>query len=258
MHRLLALAALGLMVTHLRASEPPAQDQEPDAEPSEVLRGPEVDERAVPGVSDTFAPGTGDPRMARDRVPLRLYRTVLREMSSPGAPAGARLSPEQQARVREIGREYQREVQAFRREALGGKKLEDLDPQERRGLMRDAPRPDRFYGEVWGELDEAQREYLERRIAEEIGRAREERMMRDAPAPEAVGGRGASIDAADSARIDRLAKRLGALPPRVRDRVLSRMEDLVERAESAGSRGEPSERPAPRMDEVDVPPPLTD
>jgi hypothetical protein len=74
----------------------------------------------------------------------------------------------------------------------------------------------------------------------------------EAGPPQADRVRGSSPPA-DPARFDRLMERFHALPPEAQSRIIERIEEMLSRMENR--RGP---RPAPSMDDVDVPPPPTD
>jgi len=239
-------------VAALALAEPPAAEQSPEeAAPRDVLRGPSVDGREVPGVRDEFAPGMSDPRMAMaQRIPPRVYHEVLREMSGPRTPAALRLTPAQRRDLREMGLAHRQRVQEFRDGALSGRDPRELEPRERRRLMRDAPKPDEHYARIWSVLSEAQREHAGALLDSAMERARAGRMQGDGPDRPARPEPAMTLDATDAERIERIGERIMALPPRARDRLLMRMERLVDRAERA-SEG-PEDKPAPSVDDVEI------
>ncbi len=236
------------------------------ATPADVLRGPSVDDRNLPGDRTRFGEPMETPRpgaMARP-VPFRLFLAALRTLeSSPELT----LAPEQSAAIRTIVEELQAEQRSFRREH--GAELRELrwaaqlGDQRRRGqgnaprdavseeaqsarerlreLQRMAPGGGTHQARVWAVLDEPQQEHVRAEIARRQAEGDRDRLRErygDAPAPSA---------GSDDLRWEQLRARIDALPPERRERVLDLLSRVLDRAEGASP-------PPPAMDSVDVPP----
>ncbi len=134
-----AAAGLVLAVGALAGAAEPPRD-EPNAEPTPLLKGPEVEDTRAPGTDSRFSPGMEVSREMERPVPLRVYERILQTMrapadkeadkdadkdtgSDPGDDAAVhdvdesvRLSATQQREIDTILREHQQAMRAFYRE----------------------------------------------------------------------------------------------------------------------------------------------
>ncbi len=253
--RLLALAA-GSALALAAAGATAIADEEPKPatdEPAEVLRGPEVEDRDVPGSDSTF----GDPEMKpmRDKerpLPHRAFMAALRGLGGEDAPPELRATEAQRDEVREIEREFLDARRAYMqkhrdeiRELMAQLRPEGAGPPARRGAAPDDP---------------------ERGEPMEETRPREGRRGRparaDAPRGPREGGRPRinPEDLTEEQRVafDRLREIRGAGPqasayhariwevltPEQRAFVEGRIEEIRERGAEQWQRGRAGDRPA--------------
>lgn len=270
------LAALFLVaVTAAAAGQDTAA---PD--PADVLRGPTVEDRQVPGVISTFGETTAAQPGARYRVQHRMFLQAFRALDQE-APPELHLTPSQAETIRSLEQAFQREMRTFRREHRD--ELRELQRkgrearrrradtpntpptddelslnEQRRALMAQGPDVQDHHVRVWDVLTDDQadwmRTYLDARVQDQaMGDAMTDRGPRDDAMREAQPrSRAAGIDAMTitDPKVRALVDRLERLPPHVRERVIARFMDGLDNVEQ---RLDPP--PAPSMDDVDVPDP---
>jgi Spy/CpxP family protein refolding chaperone len=263
---------------------------EPDS-PEAVLGGPEVEDRDAPGAATFGEPEMASREAREQRVPHRVFMGAIRGLASPEAPVGLELSDDQKSQIRAIEREHRDARRAFMRDHADelralrgdrpprgergqrgerrGRDAGDGDPlsdprrrprgergeaggedaQALRDLMGRGPDPTDAHTRIYALLTEEQRAFVDDEIErhrseidERIGRRKAEGLA------ERGLGRGGLADVDP----ETIRRRLEQLPPEVRQRVLQRLERVIDRElESAAP-----PPPPPSIDEVDVPPPL--
>lgn len=238
------------------------------AEPDEPLRGPDVESRDAPGVNAPFAPGMTDPRMRARRVPHRDFVEAIQALAGDDAPESLRLDADTGAEIRALVREYRREFRAYQethaeefarlrpdrdRATTRDEARRRLSPDQRRRLRElteNAPKPDAVHARLWALLTEPQQDHIRAALEEAEDKRR---MQREPDASELLPRRmlPGELVAGDRARFEAMWMRIEKLPPRARTQLLNRIESGLDRMEAERVR---EDRPAPSMDDVDVPP----
>ena len=260
------------------------------------LSGPPVKQDRPAGLGGQFAEGKGDRKgPMTERVPMRLYAQAIDKLRGEDAPAGLRLTPEQDKQIAAIEDDFKETMRAYiqkarpaagqgqrKRPLAGGDEPMTPEAQAERArmqeLMRNAPNPTDAQVKVYALLSDGQKKFVEAEVAKAQGemekRRTEEYMQRQlqkkkgepAPAAGAVPSRGAPPAGGmpeGRERFRRLMERLQQLSPEERDQFLNRIEaELDRRGIGAGGEGKGPRRPgggekkpAPKIDEVKVPPP---
>lgn len=246
------------------------------------LSGPTVDETRVPGVVQQFGEGTDRIGMASRPIPQRIYEAIFRKLVGDETPEADRLTEDQQAAlkeirddheaaVREYTSEHQDELRRIRRTLAaageGGMVEEEaVASARRRGeeIRRGAPSlaasqklawmvlTDRQHDIVEAEL-ERYRERIAQREAEEYAQRRIRQMEAEsANAPPARPAAGTHP------LLARFREELMALPPEERAEVLRSLRQMLGESDRRPASRLPEsgrDKPAPAMDEVEVPEP---
>jgi hypothetical protein len=298
-------ACCGLAASTISLADPPPPAQD------ELLRGPAIQDRDVPGASGTFSEPTdragkraagakGDPRMRH-----RAFMDALRSLEGDEVAPDLQLTTDQRTKIDAIDAELRAAAESFKsthqadidalREKVGevrGKGADkragnnagkgkgrtradraDTPPsadaamtdestrnadiaaarEQLKALRASAPNPEDFHTRIWAVLSAPQQALVQSRLDDDSQpspRGVEDSPRRgEAGPPQADRVRGAAPPP-DPARFDRLMERFHALPPDAQARIIERIEEMLSRMENR--RGP---RPAPSMDDVDVPPP---
>ena len=250
----LPLALATLAGAPLLADDGPARGGD---DPADVLGGPEVEDRDVPGTSDSFgetmmrAPGD---RSAR--VPHRVFMGAVEALDAPDTDPALRVTDDQRAVIEDAVAAFRDELRAYMREhadelrALRGargrggdggrgagdrRRADDVSDEDRRRLrelMQSAPQPDDAHTLVWAALTEPQRAF----VTERLEAAQDRQMGGPAGAPG-----GAPADEATAERWRAIGARIQRLPPEARERIMRRLESMLDRIEENPD-GPPPER----------------
>lgn len=107
-------------------------------QPDDVLRGPQVKDAGVPGQRGSLAKqGKGArERMENPAIPPRQFQQAVLALKEPSVPADARLSADQEEKLRVIRSDFESKVRDFRQAHEGEIRQlrEDLGPEARRRL----------------------------------------------------------------------------------------------------------------------------
>jgi hypothetical protein len=261
------MARSPLLLTLLLAAAAAANAQS-TTDDSNLLRGPEVVDRDVPGVTSTFGE-TDAPVRGRER-PVRhnVFMEALASLVGPDVPAELRATAEQEAQVRDLDEAFKAEQRAYYRthrdafrelrtlaaEARAIREQADngVQPTEEQRAalqrlreLRDAgPKAEDAHARMWAVLTEPQQQYVRARL-DEAQQPRDGMMQADRrPTPAAVPN--ADIELDD--RWQRLLLRIQDLPEAQQRRIYQRLEQHVRRLEETPDRREP-----PSMNDIDVP-----
>jgi len=251
---------------------------------NDLLRGPEAREQGPPGAPRDFAPGdrrdmrdptpamrhrllmgairalertsevalTGDQRAAIE-AQHRLYAAALKAHRDANAEAYEALRPDEPRRDRRRAGAELHEDEQPRRDAPRGRRPMDPDEREQmraerrermqalRALELAAPSPDEIHANIWSLLDPEQRRAVEQRMDRLRARA-----MDRARAPQGERA-GDDMRLTDQQR-RRIRRAMEDMTPEERRAFLERVRERLGRQRH-------EERPAPPMEEVDVPPP---
>lgn len=307
------LSALSVLIASgLAIAAPPAPPVRPTppTSPDAPLRGPSVEDRAVPGVTPTFGE-MEDKRMRAARVPMRVFLAAIRSLDAQDTPESLRLTPAQQEELASIETELRTAMRTMARDRKQnaqrpepGERMRNRGPRPdaddggdapaqnerrrervRRGDRAGAPAPEGMDDmrimegqrrerleramnaeaspeieavrvRAWAMLDEAQQDLVRAEIdikMEEIRAEREARRgegkpeLSDENAPARERGR-AVRQRLNQMSPEEILQRIDQLPPERRERALERFRRYLEEQEAA-------DKPAPDMDEVEVPAP---
>lgn len=180
-----------ILAAALLIASPAALAQQKKPAPEPTLKGPEVNDRNVPGAMPDF--GTGVNRRFFERMPPEVFRRALGVIAADDAPDEIRATPAQREQFRKLvegfedqakkyRREHAKEIDALRREAgeripqRGAKKadapepmdsMDSMSPDEQkaregarmklRELLDGAPKIEDVFTKVWTDLSEPQR-----------------------------------------------------------------------------------------------------
>lgn len=131
-----ACAALSLAPVAL-AEKVTSQAPDPD-DPTQLLRGPSVEDRDVPGVTEMFGepprPGAQQQGQRREQpIRFQVFMKAMRALGDEDTPERLRPTPEQVEEVRAIARDFGKEMRAFQK----ADKDEIKSLRERAGRTRD-------------------------------------------------------------------------------------------------------------------------
>lgn len=275
---LFLLAAL----TGTAAAQAPAGEPQPA-----LLAGPSVAETNITTLNSSFVEPENQRQRLAGGVDARILRPFIAELRESNDPA-LRLTPEQQVEINMIVRDYQTRMTEFEQNAREWRRLRGQEAQptrrDRPGQvaepMRDErpmspepmmapdsaarsaelealrPDPAELQKQFRAVLNEPQRRVLDERIEAALKERSEQRQMEQIRKEVA-----AQMARQTPARVNlerlppRIRERIERLPPEERAAALERL-----RAQSANrdalSRPDPAgEKPAPSMDDVDIPRP---
>lgn len=196
MNRTLAFAVVSgvaLSLASVGFAEPPQQ--------ADPMRGPDVHDRQVPGVSGSFGQPGGDKRRFanENKLPPRVFRDAMETVLNPEAPDDLRVTDEQRTRYRGWMDDFQKSVQAYMKEHAGelaelrkrggepGKRpkgqgpentpapMDDSDKpadgkdagaarERMQSLMAGAPKIEDLYTKIWSELTPAQQRAVDGKL----------------------------------------------------------------------------------------------
>lgn len=156
------------------------------------LKGPQVQDRKVPGVEGKFGEGGNEKNklQSEQRIPPRVYKDALGTLKGDQAPADVRLSAEQEMKLKSIVDEFESSSKAFMqanrakiaelRKARengedGGGGKGDSSRAAYRDLMQQAPKIEDAWTKVWAELSPAQQNAVNAKLDEFRARASEMR-----------------------------------------------------------------------------------
>lgn len=252
--------------------------QPPAPTDADALRGPRVHDDAPTGAhfDDASRPGRALEPMNNEARRTAAFLRSIRRLKAPDTDPALHLNPTQEREIRAVLQKHQKAMREFRtaheqdfrvlREqsprAQGRRDRADtgeaapaqppMDPQALRdrmiALREAAPDATPAKEAVWAVLTEPQRQFVQAHVEamEAEAAARQERAAdrepaqgADAPPPQPPNGEARA----------RLRERLESLPPEERRRALERLRQMRR------DRGAPTDRPAPSMDDVNVPPP---
>lgn len=83
--------------------------------PSPTLKGPEVKDRNVPGVSPDFGISVDGKRRFADRMPPEVFRKALAVLTAPDAPADIRATDAQREAIRTSVEGFEQQVREYRK-----------------------------------------------------------------------------------------------------------------------------------------------
>lgn len=253
------------------------------------LSGPKVEETRIPGVEPRFGEGSMERQAMARPIPAEVFERAISRLTSERVEASVRLSPEQGAAIRTLRAEHEAAVRAFmethqeefRRARRAGAAIreagdEAMEDRERlveivrraEEIRRGAPDPSSLQKQVWAVLTEPQRAIVEEEVrrhrAEQDQREAEryaQRMMRELEAREAQPAR---PEVELHPLVAKFREDVMALPPAERAAVLRSLRQVMLQTEARPAaaarptqepRERPATKPAPTMDEVNVPPP---
>jgi hypothetical protein len=247
---------VALSGTALGQDAPPRQDPPP-------LKGPQVKQTRPPGLDEDFGEGMkpGKEGMRGPMIPMRAYAEVIDKLRGEKAPEGLRLSEEQEKKIggieqefRDAAREYAQKMRAERGSQGDGQpeaKPGEPPREAMRQMMRNGPRPGDYQTQIWAVLSDKQQAYVKvelDKVRDEIQKKRSEEMMQRR-LEQRRGGKGADqpnvtpVAGQEAAplreRAQRIMRRMAQLPPEDRDRILTRLEEELDR------RGIPDVPPPP-------------
>ena len=269
----LALVAGASVGVYGKPPGPPPGAPGHRAQGADPLGGPEVEDLDVPGRGRGLSPDMDRTRGPAGRPQPRQILDVVRSLSDERTPEELRLSEDQSASVRAIAQEFQGEMKRFRSEhaeelaslrreagldgggerrrgGRGGKDEGDAGQQEARQrlreLMSEGPKIEDYQARIWEVLTPEQRELANERLedarreafeAEDGERGPEGRRRGGAMGEEGAGEPGGPRmpPPPPSDVMRRLDERLQKLSPEQRERVLKRIERLLEE-EASGQR----------------------
>jgi len=234
------------------------------------LAGPQVHDANHPGRHSPFA-GPDQRGRRAGGVPNRVFVGAIRSLGGDVTPEELRLTDKQRAEIRVI-------LQRLGQRAHNRKQHEQ-ERREKQGRTPSAAEraasSRRVSARVWALLTPGQQELARTRMQSVMQKLRAERRHADrAPHPERRGDRALQpraeearpfemnrggrpgINQTDAAlsgleRFERLWGRIEKLPPRARERVITRLEKALDRLEHDRVR---QSHPAPMMDDVELPP----
>lgn len=111
---LLAAAGAAAIAQDSRLSSTPPADPAPK---KDILSGPKVEDRSVPGVQSQFGEQM-DPRQRAIAVPNEVFMRIVRSLGEEETPADAKLTPEQRQQIQTIADNFQAESRAFMRQNM--------------------------------------------------------------------------------------------------------------------------------------------
>lgn len=111
---LAACCAAAAAAQDSRLSSTPPADPAPR---KDVLSGPKVQDRSVPGVQSQFGEQM-DPRQRAIAVPNEVFMRIVRSLGEEETPADAKLTPEQRQQIQTIADTFQAESRAFMRQNM--------------------------------------------------------------------------------------------------------------------------------------------
>ena len=256
----LVLAVAGFAVGQEETDPGRASETEPD---ELVLAGPKVETSRLPGLEESFSGGAMRmPGMSERPVPMQVFRRAFEMLLADSTDEQLRLTEDQEAQLRELGREHAEavrehmqphsdEIARLRRAARSRGTPDEADAQPRRGgqdaisvlqrrlaqIRRTGPSDVSLQTRMWTVLTEPQRELIEAEIdawREEMAERRTQQVMerymrqsrdaaRDTPPP--TRDRPAMMDAGAFERqlSERLRRSIRRLPPEAGGRLLERL-----------------------------------
>jgi len=167
------LFALALIV----AAGVPVALAEPASEP--VLQGPKVVDGGVPGTRRPFGDGQGGDnkqRLADRPMPQMEFMRAIGALRDEKTPESARLTEDQQAKIKAINQEFEQSMRAFREEHKG-------EFEEMRGNFGDRGRPPRGGGKPAPDADGDQMAPPPPPPPDAAARQRFEELRAQAPSP---------------------------------------------------------------------------
>ena len=272
-----------VLVLAVAAAAPGQEQTDPgravEAEPDElVLAGPKVETARLPGLEESFSGGAMRmPGMGERPVPMRVFRRMFEVLLAESVDEQLRLTEEQEAELRELGRQhaqavrehmqpYSDEIARLRRAAGSRDTSGETDAQPRRGgqdavsvlqrrlaqIRRTGPSDVSLQTRMWTVLTEPQRELVQAQIEvwrEEMAERRTqqvmERYMRQSrDSSPSTRDRAPMTDAGPFERqlSERLRRSIRQLAPEARRKLLERLRQRWERQQ----RDAPAEGANPR------------
>jgi hypothetical protein len=188
---------------------------------------------------------------------MREYMEAINTLRGDKAPANLRLSAEQDQKLQAIAADFRKEMEAFREKArsegmdarAGGAKPErDANRARMEELRGEMPKPADYQTKAFAVLNADQQKHVQaeiEKLREGMEKRRGEEMMKrreggqpGGPGPGGPGG--ARDEGAQRERVQKIMEKLRSLSPEERDRVLSRLEEQLQRM--GGEGGQPPER----------------
>lgn len=201
------MLALAGCLASAAAAQTPAKDQTP----ADVLKGPSVTDRNIPGGAGAFGAEQRGRGLERARAQYEALLKSVNALSAKDAPTALRLSDEQREKVDAIARELQAKIEEFRRaNADDLKRVRDLrdrqnappkkgaapsapppaDPasqaerddmmQRLQRLEQSRPDPAPYEARIWDALTNAQRDHVRaqmKKVEDEMAQQRAERRL---------------------------------------------------------------------------------